>query len=217
VTTQLVRLLEAAHALEGIEDAAEAVAVVRLAEAARVYARQAQLGADAENAATAIRLKAEIRLAEIVDRGQERGEIARYHDRSEAATYSELGITKDQIYRARRIAAAFSPTTIDALAEIATARGETISRSAVLREASRHAADTSEQALEDVTPGADELGRARDVSRLRAVTHELLALAPRVAPFLTDDERRTIAAQLITARRIVGGLERLEVLDGSAI
>jgi len=49
--------------VRGSEPGAEvgdAIQVMRLAEAARVYARQAELGTEAENAATSIRLKVRI-------------------------------------------------------------------------------------------------------------------------------------------------------------
>ena len=217
--TQVVRLLAAAKELAEITQAQEAIAIIRLAEAARVYARQAELGAEAENAATAIRLKAEIRLAEIVDEGQKRGEIAvsgNHLPRSEVRTYRDLGLSAQNVHRARQVAAAFTPTEIDAMAEVATARGESISRTSLLREANRQAIGAEEEALDAVTPGADAINRDRDIAHLRSLVHELIPLAERVGPYLSPDQRRTLVGQLITVRRLIGGMDRMEVIDGHA-
>jgi hypothetical protein len=219
--THVIRLLDAAQELARITRAEDAISLIRYAEAARVYARQAELGAEAENAATAIRLKAEIRLAEIVSEGQRRGEIAQQGVSPKVATsdlspatYRDLGVRKQQVHGARQIAAAFGPADIDAMAEAATARGESMSRASVIREAQRVAIDASERELDDVTPRQEERNRDRDIAQARSLIHELLPLLERVAPYLSADDRRTIVAQLITARRLVGGLERMEVIDG---
>lgn len=52
------------------------------AEAARVYAQQAKLGTASINHAQVVKLRAERKLADLVDEGQERGEIAKQSERS---------------------------------------------------------------------------------------------------------------------------------------
>lgn len=101
---QLERLAVAERMLADIATAADAVAVVRFAEAARVWAQQAQRGTSAVNHATVIKMRAERRLANAVDQGQQAGQIARPHVRSDARP---PGITPiDEIVDTRRLAEA---------------------------------------------------------------------------------------------------------------
>lgn len=144
VTRDIERLQAATRALAAIHTPAEAQQVMRLAEAARVYARQAELGTEAENAATAIRLKAELRLADVVDEGQKRGEIASRERHpgnvspreagTPPATMAELGIPDQRLAEARQIARVMDAERIDTLVENFNERGETLSRAAILRE-----------------------------------------------------------------------------------
>jgi len=131
--------------VRGSEPGAEvgdAIQVMRLAEAARVYARQAELGTEAENAATSIRLKAEIKLAEVVTEGQRQGEIekrgqpnnARETGVSPPATLAEIGVTSQRLSEARDIDRTMGPGQIDALVAESNDRGRTLSGSAVLKE-----------------------------------------------------------------------------------
>src|SRR5713101_6612610 len=91
----------------GVDDAK---AIHDFAEAARVYARQARLGLEAQNDAAEIRLRAERKLGELlaVLPKQDGGDAARA--RSQAATevpprLGDLGITKTQSSRWQAIAA----------------------------------------------------------------------------------------------------------------
>lgn len=109
MSTDIARLSAAAQALAEIDTPMAALKLMKMAEVARVYARQAELGTEAENAAVAIRLKAEIRLAEAVDEGQKAGEIAGkgrpvnvrssdiYTEQDEADADARLGRDQDLI------------------------------------------------------------------------------------------------------------------------
>ena len=79
-TAQIERyngMVEAANRmLAEVATAQDAVHLRNLAEAARVLAKQVKLGEAAVNHATAIKLRAEVRLADIIDEGQAAGDIA---------------------------------------------------------------------------------------------------------------------------------------------
>jgi hypothetical protein len=72
-TTQLVTLEEATRMLAACRTVNEAKGVRDLAEAARVYAREAELGFEAQNYAAEIRLRAERRLGDILIEMAEEG------------------------------------------------------------------------------------------------------------------------------------------------
>jgi phage N-6-adenine-methyltransferase len=74
--TQLDRLTRAEQMLASIATAADAVDVIRFAEAARVFGQQARLGTSSINHATVIKMRAERRLADVVDEGRKAGQIA---------------------------------------------------------------------------------------------------------------------------------------------
>lgn len=146
--TDVVRLSVAAQALMAIETPQDAQRTMKLADLARVYARKMALGAEAENAATAIRLKAEIRLAETVTAGQAAGEIAKAGDNpivrtsdNQVSTLADLGVSPQRLSEARTIAEAFTLPAIDGLSEEASERGVSLSRASVLREARNEAND----------------------------------------------------------------------------
>lgn len=77
---ELERLTQAERLLAQIASAGDAVDVMRYAEAARVFAEQARLGTSSVNHATVIKMRAERRLADAVDEGQKKGEIATKRD-----------------------------------------------------------------------------------------------------------------------------------------
>lgn len=74
--TDLELLSRAEQMLATVAHADEALKLADMAEAARVYARKADLGTAAVNHATIIKARALKRMAELVDVGQARGEIA---------------------------------------------------------------------------------------------------------------------------------------------
>jgi hypothetical protein len=97
------RLSQANRVLAQVSSASDAADVRDIAEAARVYARQMHLGTAAVNHATSIKVRAELRLAALVDEGQARGEIAtpggdtsnvRTPDNARPATLSALGLDR---------------------------------------------------------------------------------------------------------------------------
>ena len=111
MSTELERLSQAEHMLAVIAHADEAAKLADLAEAARVYARKAELGTAAVNHATVIKARALKRMAELVDEGQARGEIAR-QDRHPGSvtsqdtapvTLPDLGITRQRLHEARKL------------------------------------------------------------------------------------------------------------------
>jgi len=101
----------------------EVKAIHNLAEAARVYVRQARLGLEAQNDAAEIKLRAERRLGELVAAlpKQDGGDAARA--RSQAATevpprLGDLGISKSQSSRCQAIAAVPEPVFEQYVAEV---------------------------------------------------------------------------------------------------
>src|SRR5216683_4810780 len=106
----LARLETARRLLAEVRSVDDAKAIHDFAEAARVYARQARLGLEAQNDAAEIRLRAERKLGELLAAlpRQDGGDAARA--RSQAATevpprLGDLGISKSQSSRWQAIAA----------------------------------------------------------------------------------------------------------------
>ena len=107
--------LELARRLLAETRSVDEVKMIRnLGEAARVYARQARLGLEAQNDAAEIKLRAERRLGELIATlpKQDGGDAARA--RSQAATevpprLDDLGISKSQSSRCQTIAAVPEP------------------------------------------------------------------------------------------------------------
>lgn len=139
VNTTLARLEEAERLLMAVRTAPQAAELASIAEAARVYARQVKLGTHAENHATAIKLKAEIRLAELVADAQARGEVAAHGgDRTlkvrsaDLETLEGLGIDKRRIAEARQIAHSYRPEDIDELTDVANDEDRPLSRRQIL-------------------------------------------------------------------------------------
>ena len=107
--------LELARRLLAETRSVDEVKMIRnLGEAARVYARQARLGLEAQNDAAEIKLRAERRLGELLAAlpKQDGGDAARA--RSQAATevpprLDDLGISKSQSSRCQTIAAVPEP------------------------------------------------------------------------------------------------------------
>ncbi len=153
--TELAKLEQAERMLAEIATVQDAVKLKDVAEAARVYAKQMKLGTSAANHATAIKLKAEIRLAQLVDEGQKQGTIAAHgghkpkQERSDSEpsrpqTLSELGIQNRRVVsEARTIARYHGTDDIDKMVTEANAQGKEIKRSEVLEKAK------SEQSYDD--------------------------------------------------------------------
>lgn len=144
--TTLDVLSRAERMLAQCAHAEDAVQLIDLAEAARVFAKQMDLGTAAVNHATTIKLKAERRLADIVDEGQATGEIATKRDGgrppkmspesggiSGPASLDSLGVDSRRLSEARKVRDNLTDEAIDAIAADATAEGREVSRSSVLR------------------------------------------------------------------------------------
>src|ERR1700737_2735894 len=113
-SSPLARLETARRLLAEVRRVDDAKAIHDFAEAARVYARQARLGLEAQNDAAEIKLRAERRLGELLAARpkQDGGDAARA--RSQAATevpprLGALGISKSQSSRWQAIAAVPEP------------------------------------------------------------------------------------------------------------
>src|SRR5258708_10165574 len=109
-SSPLARLETARRLLAEVRSVDDAKAIHDFAEAARVYARQARLGLEAQNDAAEIKLRAERRLGELLAARpkQDGGDAARA--RSQAATevpprLGDLGISKSQSSRWQAISA----------------------------------------------------------------------------------------------------------------
>ena len=219
--TDVARLSAAAQALVAIETPQDAQRTMRLADLARVYARKMALGADAENAATAIRLKAEIRLAETVTAGQEAGEIAetgRPNIAQDArdippATLAEIGVDRSRLAEARTIAEAFTLPAIDGLAEEASERGVSLSRAAVLREARHEASDKFDHMADALMDPAAHDRLAFD--RASGALHAALDAIESVGRPVTDNEARPLLPTLARLQQKLHGKRsaRLEVVS----
>jgi hypothetical protein len=135
----LVTLTRAERMLAEVASTQDAIQIINMAEAARVWAQRAKLGTASINHATAIKLKAEIKLADCVDQGQARGEIAKAGgDRkseiiitsanNDPATLDELGLHARKVLEARKIRDAYTEAAIDELVESATLQDREITR-----------------------------------------------------------------------------------------
>lgn len=193
-----------------ITSAQDAQDLVDRVAAIRDLARRAKAGVDVENRVTALRVKAEMRLAELVDEGQERGEIAtqgnpnrRSAEVSQPATLSDLGIAPQRLAEARALNRHFSPAVIDGAAADATERGGELTRRSLLSEA-MHA----DPGLPDARTDADRYTAAFEGLRtaIRVVGERLdrIELAPA--------DRDAIAGLLDGCRRRIGPPARLEAV-----
>lgn len=140
----LAVLGKAERMLAEVASAQDAIDIIDMAEAARVWAQRAKLGTASINHATAIKLKAEIKLADVVDEGQARGQIAPPSGgRPKAqetittgnglptappATLDELGLSGKKVHEARKIRDAYTPDVIDELVESANFQDREITR-----------------------------------------------------------------------------------------
>jgi DNA modification methylase len=159
----LQRLEDAVRLLAEARDLDEVKAIRNLAEAARVYARQAQLGLEAQNHAAEIKLRAERRAGELV-RDLPRNEGVRF-GRSiveQPPRLQDLGISRAQSHRWQAIASVPLPTFEEHLAE-AKLRGQEITSAAALRLAAHR-----QRAAATVPPAVPPLARPARVLLVQA-------------------------------------------------
>lgn len=127
--SEATRMLAQAKTLEDVRSIRD------LAEAARVYARARDLGIEAQNQATEVRLRAERRAGELLAQASEAGQrvTGRPEKVSEAATLSDLGITRDQSSDWQAIAALPEPE-FEAHIAATVAAGKPLTTAAAVRQ-----------------------------------------------------------------------------------
>jgi ParB family chromosome partitioning protein len=153
---ELETLSQAERMLASIATAADAVAIIRLAEVARVYAEKARLGTAAINHATIIKMRAERRLAEVVDAGQANGDIATNKDGGRPArmptpsgdikplTLEQIGTNPARLQEARIIRDRFTDADLSDLQAEAAEEDRELSRKALITRPPHVAANTGE-------------------------------------------------------------------------
>jgi N6-adenosine-specific RNA methylase IME4 len=146
--SQLEQLSRAERMLAEVATVEEALNLVDYAAAARDLAKRAKLGAASVNHAMLIRLRAERKLAEMVDEGQKRGAIAtpggdrvsnvRTSNNAlvEPSTLDALGVDPVRLHEARKLAS-LSDEQLTAAAELASNEDRELTRSSLLKEAAR--------------------------------------------------------------------------------
>lgn len=153
-SVSLERLTAAERMLAEIVTAQDALYAMNIAEAARVYAEQMRLGTSASNHATAIKVKAELKLAEIVDHGQANGTIATHGgDRQSNVRppdVESIGVSRQKVYEARKLRTALpDATAVDAVVDEANEKGEAVSRQQLLKMATHYSSATGEWSTPD--------------------------------------------------------------------
>lgn len=178
--TSLARLEHAERLLAEVATASEAVELIDFAEAARVYAQQAKLGTASINHAQVVKLRAERRLADVVDQGQARGEIATQKDNTRPASsppeealpltvpskpapanLSDLGVSARRIHEARQIRDTFTDDDLEQIAAAKSKRDEEISRKRLLRVARERKTEERRKELTEQPPPKIEVGGIR--------------------------------------------------------
>lgn len=147
MSNEIELLSRAEQMLATVARADEAAKLADMAEAARVYARKADLGTAAVNHATIIKARALKRMAELVDAGQARGEIATNRDGGRPpekcvlvqdtlppATLSDLGISRQRLHEARKLEVLPDAVMVE-MAEEANAQGKEVSVSRLVKAA----------------------------------------------------------------------------------
>ena len=140
MSNDLAILTQAEQMLATVAHADDALKLANMAEAARVYARKAELGFAASNHATTIKILALKRMAELVDEGQARGEIATRADNQHVlsrdmhpATLEDLGISRQRLHIARKLSD-WEEEDIRELARVATENEREYSLGEALRQ-----------------------------------------------------------------------------------
>jgi hypothetical protein len=145
-------LARAERMLAAIASAEDALDVIDYAEAARVFAQRAKLGIGAVNHATVIKVLAELRLATVVKEGQDAGQIAKRGSAkgnqrtgkvlpAHVTSLENVGVTKERLRDARKMAKTYTPDKIRALAAEATAAEQEMSRRQLLAHVGRNSGD----------------------------------------------------------------------------
>lgn len=152
----LAQLTAAQQALEEARTITDVMGLHAMASAVEVLARQARMGTAAINLAQEVKLLCERKLADVVDAGQDAGEIAPHGgDRSTSKVripnLADLGLSARMVSEARAIRDTFTDDDLRAMAAEATRRNVEIARYRLLRDAryARAAAQRQRDGLED--------------------------------------------------------------------
>jgi site-specific DNA-methyltransferase (adenine-specific) len=164
--TGIDRLADAERMLAEVASIDDARQLVDIAEAARVYARQVRLGTSSVNHATSIKLRAERRVADLVDEGQASGVIAtqgkgKPADAAGLINLADLGIAYERLVEHRLLRDTYSDADIAAAIAEADRIDREVSRAALIADARRRraqAADRSARHIDAATELADEAG-----------------------------------------------------------
>ena len=156
--TALEPLAEAERLLAEIVTVDEAIRLRDLSEAARVYARQMGHGLHLVNYATGVKLRAEMRMAQLVDKGQEDGDVATPGGdpnvrNPHIALLSDLGVSRFRLREARLLLAAYTPEQVIAMVLTATKQKRELARHAMVKKAFR----ASKEQERDRTPPASDV------------------------------------------------------------
>lgn len=138
----LAALESAERMLAEIATLDDAQTLIGLAEQARIYARQSQLGTSAINHATVIKIRAERRLASIIEEGQDRGKIARPGPApsqtslaNDIATYADLGLTRQKVEQARVLRNGYTDDDLEVIRNEADRNDKILTRTDLIRDA----------------------------------------------------------------------------------
>jgi hypothetical protein len=152
----IAQLSAAQHALEEARTITDVMGLHAMASAVEVLARQARMGTAAINTAQEVKLLCVRKLADVVDAGQDSGEIAapgRPENGPQSgplpATYADLGLTKRWVDEARLIRDTFTDDQIRGLVADATRRDQEVAKYRLLRDG-RYARAARERARHDL-------------------------------------------------------------------
>lgn len=140
---ELDKLGQAERMLAEVATVQDALNVVDFAEAARVYAERAKLGTRAQNHATTVKVRAERRLADIVDEGQTAGAIATAKTMTRPSPeggegpvkLADIGVKTQRLTEARLLRDAYTDELVLELAQLADDDDRELSRKALLKQA----------------------------------------------------------------------------------
>lgn len=143
MSVELDKLSQAERMLAEVATVEDALNVVDFAEAARVFAQRAKLGTRAVNHATTVKVRAERRLADVVDEGQREGVIAvkgsvnkRYSEgEGRPSTLNDIGVKSGRLAEARLLRDAYTDDELLALAAQADNTDRELSRKALIKQA----------------------------------------------------------------------------------
>lgn len=143
--SRLAFMSQAESALAQARDIQDLAEFIDQAEVARTAAKELKLGTAAINHATSLKLRAEVRLAGAVDKGQANGEIASLGHNQHTPegvrtpnTLPDLGLSAREVSEARTVRDYFEDeNAVLVLEEEATANDKELARYQVLRDARR--------------------------------------------------------------------------------